>query len=288
MQSKNQKVTKKAAILLYKASKPKRGTAFEIYSNETLVVKTTITKPGIHIPKRALLWMKVGKEHTILPNKVSADLHIEVNGQKELIIRKQEFTITEETNGWYVKCPKTNEQLVEIFRQRGRIVTCTIQGLQPTKTFYKASEQLEQVTIEIDSKQLLVSGGSRGTIFDIYQTGSGLQIECKVTMDQSGRIELSDELGRHIKNLHLMKDFFVVGKLNDEGQIVMEMITRKKGKRIIKRINLPYYGQRNKINLIFSHTSFELTEKTERDLKITHKVQRFGYPVNSISSKTSL
>ncbi len=67
----------------------------------------------------------------------------------------------------------------------------------------------------------------------------------------------------------------------------MKMITRKKGKRIIKRINLPYYGERKKISLIFSHTSFKLTEQTERDLEIIHKVQRFDYPVNSMPSKMS-
>ena len=60
MQSENQQVKEKTAVLLYRANKPKRGTAFEVYTDGTVVIKTKITKPGIHIPKKALQWMKIG------------------------------------------------------------------------------------------------------------------------------------------------------------------------------------------------------------------------------------
>jgi len=274
--------------LLFHAEKPKRGVAFEIYIDETLVIKTKLTQPGIHIPIQVLQWIELEKATTEEQPKITADIHIEGYNQEYDFVKNQEITIEKETNGWYVKNPKTNKLLDEIFKRVGKRVICTIKGVQTTRTFFQAKELLEKVTIESNPIQMLISGGSRGTTFNIYKTKAGiLQIECDCSMDCSGRIEMSDELGRYINGWWDMKELFVVGKFNNV-QTVLRWWQRKKDKRIIKHIIIPYSGVRKQVKVVFSHPVFTLSDQAKQDLKLTKKLQQKGFAIKQLTTNWSV
>ncbi len=276
--------------MLYKAGKLKRGTAFEIYIDGTVLIKTKITQPGIHIASKIHKWMNVARSSKKNTNSIRVDITVNENTSVKEILKNQTVLLIEKTNGWYIELSKTNEAQKKISQQISSKVTCIIKGLEPTKLFYYTRELLEYNSIkEEEVKQWLLGGRRRGASFNLYQTNTKqLQIECFCSLGNSGRIELSEELGRYIKDWWKLKNTYVVGTINDRKQTILRFSQRKKKKRLVKKITIPYYGARKKVKVVFTHPMFELSEQGKQDLKLTKELQQKGYALKQLTTNWSV
>ena len=272
--------------ILYKAGKPERGTAFEIYTDETIIIKRKLTLPSIHIPARAHNWMDIIRSNK--ENKNSIRLTIKVNEDKRdnEIISNQIATLEKKTNSWFLELSNINEIKMKISQYRDSKVTCTIYGLKPTKLFYKNRDLLEYKSNKEEKNiQWLMGSKRRGSSFNIYQTSTRqLQIESFCWLGICGQIELSQELWRYIKDWWKLKNRYVVGAIDDGLKTVLRFSQRKKKKRLVKQITIPYCGPRKRIKVVFTHPLFELSESAKQDLSLTKELYQSGYNIKKLTT----
>ena len=186
-------IVKNKRILLYQLRKVKREIAFEVYSDGTVIIQTTIVKAGIHLPIKIHKWVNIVKSSNEEANEITVDFFIKIDDQIEHSRRNQQVIILEKTNGWFMNLKNKIERQKDFNWTIGAKVTCIIQGLHPTKQFYLVKKMFEQITIEEDHLQELFSRENQGSKFTIYQTNTGhLQIECYCAMGETGRLDLSD------------------------------------------------------------------------------------------------
>ncbi|MHA1354428.1 MAG: hypothetical protein ACTSR1_04555, partial [Candidatus Heimdallarchaeota archaeon] len=149
------------------------------------------------------------------------------------------------------------------------------------KLFYKNKELLEHNSIRVEKNiQWLLGSKNRGNSFNIYQTNTKqLQIESYCWLGNSGQIELSQELWRYVKDWWNTKVGYVIGSINDASKTILKISQRKKEKRLVKQISIPYCGERKKIKVVFTHPVFELSENAKQDLTLTKELQQSGYNI---------
>jgi len=217
--------------ILYKAGKLERGTAFEIYTDRTLVIKTKITNPGIHIAARIHEWLNVTKSKN--NNLINVDIIVNEGTNNEEILRNQKVSLKKEHNGLYIKFLKTDEDQKRISKMLKSKITCIIKKFEPTQLFYQNKELFKDSVSKIDYPKLILERrfGIKNTdsLFRIYQANSEqLLIESYGYISETGRLWLSQELGRFIKDWWNLNNCFVVGAVNNGEKTVLKLLQRKK------------------------------------------------------------
>jgi len=272
--------------ILYKTGKPKRGTTFEIYTDGTIIIKRKLTLASIHIPVRIHNWMDIIRSSKENKNSIRLTIIVNEKNRNNEIISNQIATLDETTNGWFLELTNMNEIKMNVSQYRDSKVTCIIYGLKPTKLFYKNRDLLEHNdNIEEKNIQWLLGSKRRGNSFNIYQTSAiQLQIESFCWLGKSGQIELSQELWRYIKDWWKLKNRYVVGAIDDESKTVLNFSQRKKEKRLVKNITIPYNGPRKRIKVVFTHPLFELSESAKQDLSLTKELYQSGYNIEQLTT----
>ena len=272
--------------ILYKAGKPGRGTTFEIYTDGRIIINRKLTLTSIHIPARIQNWMDIVRSSRGNKNTIRITIiEIEKNQNYE-IVSNQIVTLEKKTNGWFLEFSNTNEIKKIISQNRDSKITCIISGLIPTKLFYKKRDLLKNNNIiEEKNIQWFLGSKNRGSSFNVYLTNTKqLQIESYCWLGKSGQIELSQELWRYIKDWWKLKNRYVIGAINDGTKSVLKFSQRKKKKRLVKKITIPYNGKRKKIKVVFTHPVFELSENAKNNLTLTKELQQAGYNIKKLTT----
>ncbi len=272
--------------ILYKAGKPERGTTFEIYTDGTIKIKRKLTLASLHIPVRILNWMDIVRSSKENKNSIRVTIIVNDHNRNNEIISNQIATLEKKKDEWFLELSNNNEIKMRIAQYRSSKVTCIIYGLKPAKLFYKNKELLKHNSVKEEKNiQWLLGSKRRGSSFNIYQTNTKqLQIECYCSLGESGDIELSQELGRYIKDWWTLKNNYVVGTIDDGSKTILKFSQRKKKKQLVNKITIPYYGPRKKIKIIFTHPIFELSKHAKQDLTLTKELRQAGYNIQQLTT----
>ncbi|MCE7744327.1 MAG: hypothetical protein GPJ52_04240 [Candidatus Heimdallarchaeota archaeon] len=279
----NEFATKK---ILYKAGKPERGTIFEIYTDGTIKIIRKLTLASLHIPVRIQNWMDIVRSSKENKNSIRVTIIVNDHNRNNEIISNQIATLEKKKDEWFLELSNNNEIKMRIAQYRSSKVTCIIYGLKPAKLFYKNKELLKHNSVKEEKNiQWLLGSKRRGSSFNIYQTNTKqLQIECFCWQGKSGQIELSQELWRYVKDWWKLKNRYVIGAIDDGTKSVLKFSQRKKKKRLVKKIIIPYNGKRKKIKIVFTHPVFELSENAKKDLTLTKELQQAGYNIKQLTT----
>ncbi|HUU78656.1 MAG TPA: nuclease-related domain-containing protein [candidate division Zixibacteria bacterium] len=281
----NHQEKKRNVTLLYSASKPERGTAFEIYTDGTFIINRKITITKIHIPAKMQNWIDIEKSSRENKNSINITIITNDGNQDIEIISNQVATLERKDKQCFLKFRDKNVMNNKFAQYRDSSISCIISGLLPAELFYKNKEMLEQSNIDELNKKRLFGNKRRGSSYTIYQTTKKqLIIESNCWIGKSGGIELSQELWRYVKGWWNLKVGYVVGSINEGLKTIMRFSKRKKDKRLVRKITVPYFGARKRVKIVFTHPVFELSDNAKQNLTLVKELQQNGYNIKQLTS----
>ncbi|MBN1329058.1 MAG: hypothetical protein JXA54_06250 [Candidatus Heimdallarchaeota archaeon] len=284
--------------LLYKIEKKIRGSLLEIFTDGTVKITSKTSKYGMNIPAPLQQWKKTPKsrEERIL---IIADFELLDKNNLKTAFQEIECEIYHNNYSGYIR-PLNNsddQKTVRMFMKENNILTCLIHGIRDkrtqlisTKKFNQAVKLRNQINFkQISEMKLITLGGLQETTFAIYTNKEKtVFIDASGIMDSKGFLVLSDELGRYITKW-FENEVLCVCSINGNEPIVLSTVIRKRPSndfKPTKEINIPYYGKRKMVRILFSNDRYQLTNQAKSDYRIKELLVKNNFHIKSFKSNS--
>jgi len=284
--------------LLYKIEKKIRGSLVEIFTDGTVKITSKTSKYGMNIPAPLQQWKKT-PQSSLEKIKVIADFELLDKTNSKMIFQEIECEIYHNNyNGFIRPLKKTIDQkTISNLMKKNNIITCIIPGIKgrkiqliSTKKFTQAVKLRNQIIFKQKSEMKLITlGGLQDTIFTIYTTKENtVFIEASGIMDNKGFLVLSDEIGRYISKWFKNEELCVCS-INGNEPIALSTIIRERPSsdyKKTKEINIPYYGKRKMVKILFSSDKYHLTKQVKSDYRIKELLIKNNFQIKSFKSNS--
>ncbi len=271
--------------LLYSYKQPSGGTAFEVYTDGTLIVKTKITSNGLNIPKMAEIYFDCSKLEKKSQNIPTTWEIKRENGKTEVVQGKSKIGVYK--NSYFIQ--QIADEGYRKIKTRIR-ATCTIQVISKrfhTSFFQKLAKLRDNMLLESREKlEPILFGGEKNTEFTIYRNFTGqLFIYSKVSYNQN-KILLSDEIARYIENWHNNREEYFVCSFNEQPAMVVKAKSRPGNRegRSFKEIFFHIQDIPEESFIYFTNIDLKLSKNAIQDLQLKQNLLQKGYSIKQLTT----
>ncbi|TET27457.1 MAG: hypothetical protein E3J70_11815 [Candidatus Heimdallarchaeota archaeon] len=285
--------------LLYKLEKKVRGLKLEIYTDGTSKITSKTSKYGMHIPSILQAWKKIPQNKKGGKRIVIANFKIKDNNGTLKTLKGIQCEIYHNNYEGYIRPLENNsdqKKIKKIMKENG-VLTCILHGewlkelqLDSTKYFMKAMKLRNKTKFSpLKEMELITLGGLQETNFEIYQDNeNSIFIKSSGIMNTRGFLVLSNELRRYIKNWFKKAEICVCSVNGDEPIVLSTVIRKRKNElsKLNKEINIPYYGKKKPVEIVFSNNQYQLTKQAKEDYIIKKKLVANDFKIKAFKANT--
>lgn len=279
--------------MLYKLEKKIRGSIIEIYKDLTIVIQSKTSKYGMNVPASLYNWVKLPKNKKDKDIEIIADFEFFSTNEDLQIIPNVACIIYHNNYTGFIR-PKTNtnnEGLIRDEMRKKAKLKCVIHGkdksidqLIPTEKFNQAKDLRNRLKLpKIETLECITYGKKQKSSFQILQDyNNNIYLNCRGIMDGNGIITLSDEIGRYIEDW-FEKEKYCLCLVNKKDEMVLKLNNRKRTSRPNQRkkeLNIPYYGEKKVIEILFTLDDIKLTNQARMDMIYKKRLISSGFDID--------